>query len=378
MSLWPPNRYKKQAIAHGTPPSAAAAAVEQAHPTQSRGLPALLSLNHLGFETDVPYPFLRAVVERRHDPYRSFATGAKNGGKTTNMRSRVSNACGPEVDQSLDSIQTVSSSSKQRLPPWRIPISVRAELHAGCRWLIKVDIEEFFESLSEIDAYRAFVGMGYQPLVAFELGRLCTRVVNHPRYDSPRWRRDAHREDRIHSYSHPLLGHLPQGAPTSPMLSNLIMHSFDSRLGDLAHESECIYTRYSDDLIFSSTDGSLDRASARELVVKVYLELARIGLRPRRTKTIIVPPSARKVVLGLLVDGDRPRLSKQFRRKLELHLYMVERVGPQAHALHRGFDSVLGLRHHLFGLVAFARSVDVVFAERIESRLLRLTGPYNG
>ena len=311
MSLWPPNRYKKQAIAHGTPPSAAAAAVEQAHRTQSRGLPALLSLNHLSFETDVPYPFLRAVVERRHDPYRSFAIRKRNGGKR-----RI---CVPEfrmlavqkwISRWILSKQSPHPASNAYHPgasPFRC-----AELHAGCRWLIKVDIEEFFESLSEIDAYRAFVGMGYQPLVAFELGRLCTRVVNHPRYDSPRWRRDAHREDRIHSYSHPLLGHLPQGAPTSPMLSNLIMHSFDSRLGDLAHESECIYTRYSDDLIFSSTDGSLDRASARELVVKVYLELARIGLRPRRTKTIIVPPSARKVVLGLLVDGDRPRLSNSF------------------------------------------------------------------
>src|SRR5205823_5981263 len=51
-----------------------------------------------------------------------------------------------------------------------------AALHCGCRWLIKLDVRRFFESISEIAVYHVFCRLGYQPLVAFELARICTRI----------------------------------------------------------------------------------------------------------------------------------------------------------------------------------------------------------
>jgi RNA-directed DNA polymerase len=48
--------------------------------------------------------------------------------------------------------------------------------HSGARWLIKMDIMNFFESVTERQVYRVFEDIGYEPLVAFELARLCTRL----------------------------------------------------------------------------------------------------------------------------------------------------------------------------------------------------------
>jgi hypothetical protein len=51
-----------------------------------------------------------------------------------------------------------------------------AAAHCECEWLIKVDIRNFFESITEAQVFRVFESIGYQPLIAFEMARLCTRV----------------------------------------------------------------------------------------------------------------------------------------------------------------------------------------------------------
>jgi RNA-directed DNA polymerase len=50
-----------------------------------------------------------------------------------------------------------------------------ASRHAGCSWLIKLDLRNFFESISERRAYRVFKQLGYGGLISFELARICTR-----------------------------------------------------------------------------------------------------------------------------------------------------------------------------------------------------------
>ena len=72
--------------------------------------------------------------------------------------------------------------------------------------------------------------------------------------------------------------------------------------------------------------------------------MGRVGLSPNVTKTRVLPPGARKVVLGLLVDGQEPHLTREFRARLRQHIYYLLHpdIGPVRHAAKRGFISVRG------------------------------------
>jgi hypothetical protein len=221
--------------------------------------------------------------------------------------------------------------------------------------------------------YRIFHDLGYQPLIAFELARLCTRI---------RHNGNPVKIDRQKPGEHGLpyldinIGHLPQGAATSPLLANLVAKPLDTDLLAFASQNGLVYTRYADDLTFSS-NSDFSRATALELVHEIYNVIKTHGLWPNRAKTKIVPPGARKVVLGLLVDGAAPRLTKKFKARVRTHIHFLQRedVGPSQHARNRGFDSVLGLQRHVYGLVAFGAGVEPGWARRTWTELDNVPWP---
>lgn len=126
-----------------------------------------------------------------------------------------------------------------------------ADRHAGCRWLVKMDVRQFFEFIGESGVYRVFRDLGYGALVSFEMTRLCTRL--HSR-QYPFSAKSLEEAQATIPYQKGAMGHLPQGAPTSPMLANLAVRRFDERLDSLAGARGWIYTRYADDLAFSTKE----------------------------------------------------------------------------------------------------------------------------
>ena len=170
-----------------------------------------------------------------------------------------------------------------------------AQVHHDACWLIKLDVENFFESITEISVYRVFLSLGYQPLVALELARLCTRVRRLPDIykKNPRWRSRS-RGHKISAYTSGKLGYLPQGAPTSPMLNNLCVDAFDDDVDVIATDLGLRYSRYADDISLSTRSASFSRAQAVQAVRKIYEAMVQHGLSPNRGKTQIRPPDPEK------------------------------------------------------------------------------------
>ncbi len=106
--------------------------------------------------------------------------------------------------------------------------------------------------------------------------------------------------------------------------------------------------------------------------------MGEVGLAPNITKTQIMPPGARKIVLGLLVDGEVPKLSREFRSKLRMHLYYLKHsdVGPVSHAENRGFESVFGLKNHIEGLIAYAGQIDPKYAALCNNQMEKINWPF--
>ena len=153
------------------------------------------------------------------------------------------------------------------------------------------------------------------------------------------------------------------------------MRQCDKELSEIAAKFGMKYTRYSDDLTFSSHDPDHGRDACRKLIFEAYSVLSRAGYRPNARKSTIVPPSARKLVLGLTVDGAEPGLTKEFKDRIRQHLYFLEKLGPVDHAFNRKFDSIWGMKAHIKGLIDFAKMIEPKYAVLCRERFQKIDWP---
>lgn len=370
--MWSSQTYKKSGIAKGIAESILSNAIAQSELLiySQNNTPSILSLGHLAKRVGVEYSCLRDFVMRDglygNEPseiYKKFSIRKRSGNR------RFIHVPTPKL---MRTQRWISEHILAKLPvhfssqAFNKGNSIKkcASRHCGAKWLIKIDIADFFSSVSEIQVYRIFRGLNYQPLVAFELARLCTVGTHNesPRKKNRNWNVLTPNK-KISLYSQNLLGYLPQGAPTSPLLANLIMKESDNALQVLAQKSSLTYTRYSDDLIFSTSETFFNRSQAKKFIFDAYKILSKSGFKPQFRKTIIVPPSSKKIVLGLNVDSENPKLSKVTKDKIRQHLYYLEKLGPVQHAFNRKFDSVWGLKMHLRGLLDYAYMIEPEFAK---------------
>jgi RNA-directed DNA polymerase len=393
MTGWRPQLYERQGRAQGVDAVVLANAVATANLLKIPSLPPVFTLAHLAHQAGVDYGALRRVAERSpNEGYRVFRI-RKRPAHTGEQRYRQIAVPSPNlmkaqrwITQAILSKATAHSASVAFSKGDTLVAA--ASPHCGCKWLIKMDVRNFFESINEIAAYRVFRSLGYQPLVSLEMARISTRLAGpSSRRATDRWRVEVWRDDdwrwsEVQAYQvyrqdwGPLLGHLPQGAPTSPMLANLAMRVFDAKASEIARQHEMTYTRYADDLSFS-TDRNITKADCGRVIGQIYKLMGMVGLSPNVTKTFVSPPGARKIVLGLLVDGAIPRLSREFRALMRLHLHYLQKadVGPVRHARARGFVSVAGFRNHLRGLATYARQIDIAYGESLLRDLDKVAWP---
>jgi RNA-directed DNA polymerase len=390
MSRWRPQLYKNEGLDKQISEEVLthALAIAEAIVKPNPRLPPVFTLKHLAYLSDVNYGLLRIIVSRKNlNPYRIFRI-RKRPSSLGEQRYRIIAVPEPGL---LKAQQWIAQKILSQAKPHSASVAFSkgdklfyaAAPHCQCRWLIKLDVRNFFESVSEIAVYRVFLSLGYQPLVSMELARLCTRLRSSDygqggRWGVRWWQWSAIKAYQVWRSDHgDRMGHLPQGAPTSPMLANLAMRDFDKLVSQITNELGLTYTRYADDLTLSTRSKDYTREECGQAIGKVYAAMALFGLSPNATKTKILSPGSRKVVLGLLVDGPKPKLLRDFKAMMRQHLYYLlhPAVGPVLHARARGFTSVIGLRNHLFGLASFAKQIEPAYGARVQNDLETVNWP---
>lgn len=368
MSRWSSQPYLKTGQQAGVPEGILKNAVKTAKQVK-HGCPPILTLNHLSHLTGVPYPFLHRTINRTYktEAYNVFKLRKQNVGHHVD---RFRWICAPCEDL-LRVQRWINTHILSKIEPHeasyaydnRHGVLEAAELHCGAEWLIKLDLTNFFESILEPRVFELFRSFGYQPLVAFELARLCTRV-----------RASGNPDQRFYKKTLPpglpysgdaRIGHLPQGAATSPRIANLVMQFLDESLQEYASDNDLVYSRYADDLVFSSKN-AFDRSRATRHIKAINECLIEEGFWLNKAKTKIITPGARKIVLGLLVDGDTPRLPKSYKKYVSNHLYYLShpKIDAKSHAEHHGFQSLQGLVNHVSGKIAYGFSIEPDWGKR--------------
>lgn len=190
-------------------------------------------------------------------------------------------------------------------------ILTNAAVHTNARLVLKMDVKEFFPTVTWRRVKGVFRRAGYREQVATLLALICT--------ESPR--EVVQFENTTYYVS---LGPrcLPQGAPTSPAITNALCLRLDRRLAGLAAKLGWRYTRYADDMTFSLPLDHVGPPKLGAMLGCVKRLVEDEGFRINESKTRVARPGGRQTVTGLVVNGDSPpRTPRSMRRQLRAALH---------------------------------------------------------
>jgi len=230
--------------------------------------------------------------------------------------------------------------------------------HVAKRVVLKMDLRDFFPSITGVRIQTIFRMLGYPEAVADLLGGISTNAV--PR---SAWNEAAAEADRDQLYEARMVHtrpHLPQGAPTSPALANICAYRADCRLTGLARSAGAEYTRYADDLAFSGGD-EFERGVER-FSTHVAAILIEEGFSVNHRKTRIMRQGVRQRLVGLVANECANVVGTDFDR-LKATLHNCVRLGAQS----QNKTGHPRFRAHLAGRIGWVESINPAKGQRLRA-----------
>lgn len=245
-------------------------------------------------------------------------------------------------------LNSVSSSIYTKAFKKNLSIKDNARFHQNQNIVICMDIKDYFGSIPEYKVYELFNKIGYSKQVSTLLAKLCC-----------------------------LNNSIPQGASTSPAISNLVTIDMDTELAKLAKmlstESYNVrYTRYADDITFSGK--SIDKDYLINSVNKI---VKRFDFKLNTKKTRVLGRNSRQLVTGIVVNK-KMQVSRNKRRELRANMYFINKFGIEDHMKTKKItESKKEYIRKLLGIVNFVlfvnpKDVEFINYKRILNELYNL------
>ena len=244
-----------------------------------------------------------------------------------------------------------------------------ASEHAGSPVVLKLDLSDFFTSISAARVHALFHSLGY----THEVSRYLTGLTTHSTPPSVLQtmpidaisKSAAHLRTQREQTEKFIRRHLPQGAPTSPALANLCAWRLDLRLAGAASESGAHYTRYVDDLVISCQTQSITHAHRIALMASgIILEE---GFTPNSRKTRVMPQSQAQRTTGLILNV-KPNIPRKDFDQLKAILTNCARHGPET----QNRDEHPDFRTHLLGRVAYVLGINPERGKKLQNLFDRI------
>lgn len=195
-------------------------------------------------------------------------------------------------------------------------VATNAIQHIGKNYVLNIDLKDFFQTITYTRVHKVLQELGFNEEVSDIISRICTI----PMWDEERqmWRNS-----------------LPQGSPASPLLSNIVCRSLDQRMTALAKRYGLNYSRYADDITFSSKHSVY--AQEGEFMRDLERIVTSSGFTINDKKTRLQKKGARQEVTGLIV-GEHINTYRQFRKNLRAAVFHAETNGCTPH----DFNNIMG------------------------------------
>lgn len=160
-------------------------------------------------------------------------------------------------------------------------------------------------------------------------------------------------------------GKLPQGAVTSPSISNIIASKLDRRIAGYTSKRNIIFTRYSDDITLSSNNRNLLHQSLSRVTKIIKTEHFRVN----NEKLRVLGPRRRVAITGLVKNNSEPKFGIGRRKKRHMRAVIHH------HFLDKTKDSVYSTESSIMGWMAYLRSVDLESFKKLNQYILKLKDP---
>ena len=228
-------------------------------------------------------------------------------------------------------------------------VADNAARHTGRAVVVRIDLKDFFPSVTLPRVRRLFRSFGYNGGVATVLALLST--------EAPRAAVTLDGSRRFVAVGERAL---PQGACTSPAITNLLCRAMDARLMGAAQSMGFTYTRYADDLVFSHEKSAAPAGMLLALVNKI---IADVGFTVNDEKTTIMRPQHRQIVTGIVVN-ETPHVSREDIRRFRAFLHHCDTKGLPAVSETLGKDA----KAYAMGYLAFLHMVSPEQAQRLRAK----------
>ena len=322
--------YRSAAIAEGLSKEEIKQNLTYANHLQSQGLPVIFDQVHFCLLVGYDYGYILGLSNSPESHYKHYEIPKRNGG-SRNIE---------EPYPSLKEIQTwilqnilmpaarkyVHPVAKAFVP--NTSIRDNARFHRNKKHVLALDIHDFFGSIHSGAVFGVFNSMGYSISVSTLLMKLCTF------HDS-----------------------LPQGAPTSPMLSNMVFACADKKIFDYCRVRNIIYTRYADDMVFSSNS-----IEPNHLIAYVANRVNNLGMLINEDKTKVMGRGMRQNVTGVVVN-DKLQVPRKYRDKIRQEIFYSQKYGLEQHMQRvNGLPaSITKIEHyvrHLYGRINYVLQIN--------------------
>lgn len=300
-----------------------------AQPLFLKHLPIIYDQYHLSLLLGYNYFFLLAITNSKHTFYKHYEIPKHNGGirqieEPFPALKEIQNWILKNILEPA-SHTFVSSVAKAFIPGKTIKENAR--FHKKQNIVVALDIKDFFGSIRFEYIYSLFIRFGYNKPVSVLLAHLCTYK-----------------------------GVLPQGAPTSPMLSNLFIYDVDKKIFNYCLKRKIRYTRYADDLTFSS-----DKINVNHLIAYVNNNIKPLSLTLNNDKIKIMGRGMSQQVTGVVVN-EIMQVPRTIRRKIRQEIYYSIKYGIKDHMKHASIPSWIVTTqqyiNHLSGKVQYVLQIN--------------------
>lgn len=221
-------------------------------------------------------------------------------------------------------------------------IVTNAYNHLAKKYILKLDIKDFFPSIGFGKVLDVFQKLGFTKEISSALANIC-----------------IYKDE------------LPQGAPTSPYLANIICKQMDSRISSLCKKYKLNYTRYADDITISGDR----RVFWIEKQIEKIVDSCHFTLN--KEKTVRLKPGDRKRVTGIIVN-EKISVPKNIKRTLRKNIYYIEKHGLDSHLDRIQFTGLpYQYIRHLYGIASFIQMVEIERGIEFIDKLNSLFSPKN-